>query len=138
MSPAHLCMTYTKIWGAFDPLRIIAIVPPVGSIGFDNKLFAFWHLQGDAHVKVIYRLETSIKVNEFRDLHTNPRCLLESQVLSLHVRKRQPYNTTSNHRRVVKTPVGSSSTTTSKRSPRPPNAVTVVSDSRIPALRPHQ
>ncbi|KAJ7102053.1 hypothetical protein C8R44DRAFT_988310 [Mycena epipterygia] len=29
---------------------------------------------------------------------------ITSRVLSLHVRKRQPYNTTSNRRRVVKTP----------------------------------
>lgn len=56
----------------------------------DDKLFSFWHLQGDAHpfshVKGIYRFETGIKVNEFRDLRANPRCLLESQVLSLRVK----------------------------------------------------
>lgn len=56
----------------------------------DDKLFSFWLLQGDSypmsHVKGIYRFETGIKVNEFRDLRANPRCLLESQVLSFRVR----------------------------------------------------
>ncbi|KAJ6495910.1 D-xylulose kinase [Mycena vulgaris] len=79
---------YTKSWSAFD--RLVAIVPPGGSIGLDDKLFAFWHLQGDAHpfahVKGIYRFETGIKVTEFRDLRANPRCLLESQILSLRVK----------------------------------------------------
>ncbi|KAF9244439.1 hypothetical protein BU15DRAFT_71425 [Melanogaster broomeanus] len=67
----------------------LAIVPPGGSIGLDDKLFSFWLLQGDSyplsHVKGIYRFETGIKVNEFRDLRANPRCLLESQVLSFRV-----------------------------------------------------
>ena len=56
----------------------------------DDKLFSFWLLQADSfplsHVKGIYRFETGIKVNEFRDLRANPRCLLESQVLSFRVR----------------------------------------------------
>lgn len=56
----------------------------------DDKLFSFWHLQGDSypfsHVKGIYRFETGIKVNEFRDLRANPRTLLESQVLSFRVK----------------------------------------------------
>ena len=96
---------YTKSWSAFD--RLVAIVPPGGSIGcvslhhsslitadapfsLDDKLFSFWLLQADSfplsHVKGIYRFETGIKVNEFRDLRANPRCLLESQVLSFRVR----------------------------------------------------
>ncbi|KAJ7666698.1 D-xylulose kinase [Mycena polygramma] len=79
---------YTKSWSAFD--RLVAIVPPGGSIGLDDKLFAFWHLQPDAHpfahVKGIYRFETGIKVAEFRDLRANPRCLLESQILGLRVK----------------------------------------------------
>ncbi|KAI6039367.1 hypothetical protein EDC04DRAFT_3062190 [Pisolithus marmoratus] len=79
---------YTKSWSAFD--RLVAIVPPGGSIGLDDKLFSFWLLQPDSyplsHVKGIYRFETGIKVNEFRDLRANPRCLLESQVLSFRVR----------------------------------------------------
>ncbi|RDX42251.1 actin-like ATPase domain-containing protein [Lentinus brumalis] len=79
---------YTKSWSAFD--RLVAIVPPGGSIGLDDKLFSFWLLQGDSypysHVKGIYRFETGIKVNEFRDLRANPRCLLESQILSFRVR----------------------------------------------------
>ncbi|KAF7981000.1 hypothetical protein HWV62_35826 [Athelia sp. TMB] len=79
---------YTKSWSAFD--RLVAIVPPGGSIGLDDKLFSFWLLQGDSfpfsHVKGIFRFETGIKVNEFRDLRANPRCLLESQILSLRVR----------------------------------------------------
>jgi len=101
---------YTKSWSAFD--RLVAIVPPGGSIGYvsiiwedwipvlnykcdsvhrlDDKLFSFWLLQSDSyplsHVKGIYRFETGIKVNEFRDLRANPRCLLESQVLSFRVR----------------------------------------------------
>jgi xylulokinase len=96
---------YTKSWSAFD--RLVDIVPPGGSIGYcvilacgsatadadfslDDKLFSFWFLQGDgfpfAHVKGIFRFETGIKVNEFRDLRANPRCLLESQILSFRVR----------------------------------------------------
>src|ERR1700691_3084547 len=98
---------YTKSWSAFD--RLVAIVPPGGSIGYlnrsyadeedmadeitislDDKLFSFWLLQGDSfpfsHVKGIFRFETGIKVNEFRDLRANPRCLLESQIISLRVR----------------------------------------------------
>ena len=53
-------------------------------------MFSFWLLQGDSypfsHVKGIYRFETGVKVNEFRDLRANPRCLLESQILSFRVR----------------------------------------------------
>ncbi|TFK51177.1 D-xylulose kinase [Heliocybe sulcata] len=79
---------YTKSWSAFD--RLVAIVPPGGSIGLDDKLFSFWFLQADSypfsHVKGIYRFETGIKVNEFRDLRANPRCLVESQILSFRVR----------------------------------------------------
>ncbi|KZV62085.1 actin-like ATPase domain-containing protein [Peniophora sp. CONT] len=79
---------YTKSWSAFD--RLVAVVPPGGSIGLDNKLFSFWLLQGDSypmpHVKGIYRFETGVKVNEFRDLRANPRCLVESQVLSFRIR----------------------------------------------------
>jgi xylulokinase len=96
---------YTKSWSAFD--RLVAIVPPGGSIGYvffvcfcpgltedyislDDKLFSFWLLQGDAfpfsHVNGIFRFETGVKVNEFRDLRANPRCLLESQLLSFRVR----------------------------------------------------
>ncbi|TFY71343.1 hypothetical protein EVG20_g1656 [Dentipellis fragilis] len=79
---------YTKSWSAFD--RLVSVVPPGGSIGLDDKLFSFWLLQGDSfplsHVKGIFRFETGIKVNEFRDLRANPRCLVESQALSFRVR----------------------------------------------------
>ncbi|KAI0795956.1 hypothetical protein C8Q75DRAFT_803016 [Abortiporus biennis] len=79
---------YTKSWSAFD--RLVAIVPPGGSIGLDDKLFSFWLLQSDSyplgHVKGIFRFETGVKVNEFRDLRANPRCLIESQLLSFRVR----------------------------------------------------
>ncbi len=97
---------YTKSWSAFD--RLVSVVPPGGSIGYvpgaskvlspiyttirslDDKLFSFWLLQGDSHplshVKGIFRFETGVKVNEFRDLRANPRCLVESQVLSFRVR----------------------------------------------------
>ena len=97
---------YTKSWSAFD--RLVSVVPPGGSIGFvsatpsvssriyipfyslDDKLFSFWLLQGDSHplshVKGIFRFETGVKVNEFRDLRANPRCLVESQILSFRVR----------------------------------------------------
>ncbi|ESK90956.1 d-xylulose kinase [Moniliophthora roreri MCA 2997] len=79
---------YTKSWSAFD--RLVAIVPPGGSIGLDDKLFSYWHLQGDMYplerVKGIYRFETGVKVQEFRDLRANPRCLVESQILSFRVR----------------------------------------------------
>lgn len=36
--------------------------------------------------KGIYRFENGIKVNEFRDLRANPRCLIESQVVGMRVR----------------------------------------------------
>ncbi|KAF9078726.1 hypothetical protein BDP27DRAFT_1310068 [Rhodocollybia butyracea] len=79
---------YTKSWSAFD--RLVAIVPPGGSIGLDDKLFSFWHLQADSnpysHVKGIFRFENGVKVNEFRDLRANPRCLIESQVLAFRIR----------------------------------------------------
>ncbi|KAF8063231.1 hypothetical protein FPV67DRAFT_1505659 [Lyophyllum atratum] len=79
---------YTKSWSAFD--RLVAIVPPGGSIGLDDKLFSFWYLQNDSfpfsHVKGIYRFETGIKVTEFRDLRANPRCLVESQILAFRVK----------------------------------------------------
>jgi len=59
-------------------------------LSLDDKLFSFWLLQGDSHplshVKGIFRFETGVKVNEFRDLRANPRCLVESQVLSFRVR----------------------------------------------------
>ena len=59
-------------------------------LSLDDKLFSFWFLQADgfpfSHVKGIFRFETGIKVNEFRDLRANPRCLLESQFLSFRVR----------------------------------------------------
>jgi xylulokinase len=62
------------------------LIPP----RLDDKLFSFWFLQADgfpfSHVKGIFRFETGIKVNEFRDLRANPRCLLESQFLSFRVR----------------------------------------------------
>jgi xylulokinase len=67
---------------------IISVVMLSSSL--DDKLFSFWYLQGDSypfsHVKGIFRFETGIKVNEFRDLRANPRCLLESQVLSFRVK----------------------------------------------------
>ncbi|QRV95912.1 FGGY-family carbohydrate kinase [Ceratobasidium sp. AG-Ba] len=79
---------YTKSWAAFD--RLVSVVPPGGAIGLDDKLFSFWMLQPEAppfdHVKGVFRFETGVKVNEFRDLRANPRCLLESQLLSLRVR----------------------------------------------------
>ena len=62
----------------------------ISSPRLDDKLFSFWFLQADgfpfSHVKGIFRFETGIKVNEFRDLRANPRCLLESQFLSFRVR----------------------------------------------------
>jgi len=43
----------------------------------DDKLFSFWLLQDEnypfSHIKGVYRFETGIKVNEFRDLRANPR-----------------------------------------------------------------
>ena len=66
-------------------------------ISLDDKLFSFWLLQGDsypfARVKGIFRFETGIKVTEFRDLRANPRCLLESQVLSFRVKWSQLIST---------------------------------------------
>ncbi|KAF8329836.1 uncharacterized protein EI90DRAFT_3125091 [Cantharellus anzutake] len=79
---------YTKSWSAFD--RLVSVIPPGGSIGLDDKVFSFWILQGEsfpfAHVKGVYRFEMGVKVNEFRDLRTNPRTLMESQILSFRVR----------------------------------------------------
>jgi xylulokinase len=68
-------------------LTYISLIIPYS---LDDKLFSFWLLQGDAHpfqhTKGIYRFETGVKVQEFRDLRANPRCLVESQVLSFRVR----------------------------------------------------
>lgn len=79
---------YTKSWSAFD--RLISVIPPGGSIGLDDKLFSFWVLHNEAPTswnlrKGVYRIETGHRVNEFRDLRANPRCLLESQLLSFRV-----------------------------------------------------
>ncbi|KZT35969.1 hypothetical protein SISSUDRAFT_1071671 [Sistotremastrum suecicum HHB10207 ss-3] len=78
---------YTKSWSAFD--RLVAVVPPGGSIGLDNKLFSFWFLQSESprlsHVRGLFRFETGVKVNEFRDLRANPRCLVESQLVAFRV-----------------------------------------------------
>jgi len=73
----------------YFPTCLNAMLTDIAS-SLDDKLFSFWHLQGDSypfsHVKGIFRFETGIKVNEFRDLRANPRCLLESQVLSFRVK----------------------------------------------------
>ncbi|EJT98275.1 hypothetical protein DACRYDRAFT_24727 [Dacryopinax primogenitus] len=68
---------YTKTWTAFD--RLVAVVPPGGSIGLDNKLFCFWGPQGQ------FRFRFG-KTAEFEDSRVIPRCLLESQMLHLRVR----------------------------------------------------
>ncbi|KAF8918671.1 hypothetical protein CPB85DRAFT_1280794 [Mucidula mucida] len=70
---------YTKSWSAFD--RLVAIVPPGGSIGLDDKLFAF-----SSPSLTLTRFETGVVVPEFRDLRANPRCLVESQLISMRVR----------------------------------------------------
>ncbi|KAI9510254.1 hypothetical protein F5148DRAFT_1282145 [Russula earlei] len=79
---------YTKSWSAFD--RLVSIVPLGGAISLNDKLFSFWLLQGDSHplshMEGIFRFETGVKVNKFHDLRANPRCLVESQVLSFRVR----------------------------------------------------
>ncbi|KAG8843248.1 hypothetical protein FRB96_004214 [Tulasnella sp. 330] len=79
---------YTKSWTAFD--RLVSVIPPGGSIGLDDKLFSFFVLHNESPTshsirKGIYRIETGHKVTEFRDLRANPRCLVESQVLSFRV-----------------------------------------------------
>jgi xylulokinase len=76
-------------WVRLD--NIFSFVPHLRKLSsLDDKLFSFWLLQGDSHplshVKGIFRFETGVKVNEFRDLRANPRCLVESQVLSFRVR----------------------------------------------------
>ncbi|KZO97418.1 hypothetical protein CALVIDRAFT_536429 [Calocera viscosa TUFC12733] len=68
---------YTKTWSAFD--RLVAVVPPGGSIGLDNKLFCFWGPQGQ------FRFRFG-KTAEFEDSRVIPRCLLESQMMHLRVR----------------------------------------------------
>ncbi|KAJ7640191.1 ribosomal protein L34e-domain-containing protein [Mycena rosella] len=121
MSPAHLCMTYTKIWGTFDRLRIIAIVPPVGSIGFVFYTYITASNQftdsttNSSHSGTCRAMHTSRSSTAWRPasrLTSSATCTRtrgacsNRKFLSLHVRKRQPYNTTSNRRRVVKTPSG--------------------------------
>ncbi|KAF8176667.1 hypothetical protein K438DRAFT_1770458 [Mycena galopus ATCC 62051] len=92
-----LC-TLTKILQDLVPLK--EGLHPVcqeahGGQRLDDKLFAFWHLQDDAHlfthIKGICRFETGIKVTEFRDLRTNPHCLLESHVLGLRASSMQSW-----------------------------------------------
>ena len=84
-------MALSGTWASSGMIRI-SILNHASHFAYrlDDKLFSFWLLQGDSyplsHVKGIYRFETGIKVNEFRDLRANPRCLLESQVLSFRVR----------------------------------------------------
>ncbi|KAG6824073.1 hypothetical protein H0H93_002601, partial [Arthromyces matolae] len=86
---AYVRDKYTKSWSAFD--RLVAIVPPGGSIGLDDKLFSFFYLQSDvyplSHLQnIAVRFETGVRVPEFRDLRANPRCLVESQVLAFRVK----------------------------------------------------
>ncbi|KAG6840072.1 hypothetical protein C0991_009184 [Blastosporella zonata] len=86
---AYVRDKYTKSWSAFD--RLVAIVPPGGSIGLDDKLFSFFYLQSDtyplSHLQnTAVRFETGIRVPEFRDLRANPRCLIESQILAFRVK----------------------------------------------------
>ncbi|KAG6876782.1 hypothetical protein C0993_000474 [Termitomyces sp. T159_Od127] len=86
---AYVRDKYTKSWSAFD--RLVAIVPPGGSIGLDDKLFSFFYLQSDiyplSHLQnTAVRFETGVRVPEFRDLRANPRCLIESQILAFRVK----------------------------------------------------
>ena len=82
---------------AFNPLiRFLKQLTHI-LVSLDDKLFSFWLLQGDsypfARVKGIFRFETGIKVTEFRDLRANPRCLVESQILSFRVKWSQMIST---------------------------------------------
>ena len=76
-------------WVCLDNISVSFLIHTKFS-SLDDKLFSFWLLQGDSHplshVKGIFRFETGVKVNEFRDLRANPRCLVESQALSFRVR----------------------------------------------------
>lgn len=87
--PRVRCSTGWFYWVCLGDL--FSFVPRLhGTFSLDDKLFSFWLLQGDSHplshVKGIFRFETGVKVNEFRDLRANPRCLVESQILSFRVR----------------------------------------------------
>ena len=79
---------YTKSWSAFDCL--MKVVLPGGSIRLvDNKLFPFYHLQGDVYsfsvIKGIYHFETDItdvtdvKEQEIRELRAILRCLVKRE-----------------------------------------------------------
>ncbi|KIO26903.1 hypothetical protein M407DRAFT_23843 [Tulasnella calospora MUT 4182] len=103
---------YTKSWSAFD--RLISVIPPGGSIGLDDKLFSFWVLHNESPTswnmqKGVYRVEVGQKVNEFRDLRANPRCLLESQLLALRVQ----------YTRMMELPLFAKQTQTYSRRPPP-------------------
>ena len=92
--PSYLRVVQLGV-SCFQPVNSISKF--VVFISLDDKLFSFWLLQGDsypfARVKGIFRFETGIKVTEFRDLRANPRCLLESQILSFRVKWSQLIST---------------------------------------------
>jgi xylulokinase len=86
---------YTKSWSVFD--RLIAILPPGGSIGYVTLrlpeailILSIDSITSFSHSGICRTTHTcsstGIKVTEFRDLCANPRYLLESQVLSLHIK----------------------------------------------------
>ncbi|EKD04040.1 hypothetical protein A1Q2_01714 [Trichosporon asahii var. asahii CBS 8904] len=58
---------------------------PGGSLGADNKLFAFAHVPG-AQLNGTTRFEHGVPVHEFKDLRANTRCVLESQAFGVKAR----------------------------------------------------
>lgn len=72
-------------WSTFNSL--VNIVNIGGSVGLDNKLFSFYYptLESTLSGKLqgYYRYELGISTNEFADLRANPRCIIESQFLTI-------------------------------------------------------
>ncbi|BGP21911.1 xylulokinase [Rhodotorula toruloides] len=72
-------------WDVFSHLS--AIVPHGGTIGLDEKYYAFFFPHGEAtSAQGFIRFVAGAKVQEFTDRKINPRLLLESQFMSLRLR----------------------------------------------------
>ncbi|TIA91571.1 hypothetical protein E3P99_00989 [Wallemia hederae] len=72
-------------WATFNSL--VNIVNIGGSVGLDNKLFSFYYPSSETTLsgplQGYYRYELGVSTNEFADLRANPRCIIESQFLTI-------------------------------------------------------
>ncbi|EIM20969.1 hypothetical protein WALSEDRAFT_60660 [Wallemia mellicola CBS 633.66] len=73
-------------WNTFNSL--VNLINIGGSVGLDNKLFSFYYPErqqtlNGKYISGYYRYELGYNTDEFRDLRANPRCLIESQFLTI-------------------------------------------------------